>query len=136
MKYLTAAEILGASDLAIEDVPTPEWGGVVRVRELSARARYWFITNAFIDAPKLNGAEPARRLSDTAQAMLLAKSIIDEDGNLVFTEDQISALAEKSHLAVARVEAVATRLSRLRAQDVEDAEKNSVAAPSGDSSSA
>lgn len=136
MKYLTAAEILGTSDLATEDVDVPEWGGTVRVRELSARARHWFVANAFIDQPKLNGTEPPRRLSDTAQAMLLAKSIVDGDGNLVFTEDQIAALAEKSHLVTARIEAVATRLSRLRAEDVEDAEKNSVAAPSGDSSSA
>lgn len=45
MAYLNRQQILEANDLPTEDVPTPEWGGTVKVKTLNGLEREAFETS-------------------------------------------------------------------------------------------
>lgn len=130
MNIITKEAVLTVSDLKHEDVPVPEWGGTVRVRELTARERDAFESTL---RPATGSAAP-----DTAnlRARLCVRSIVGEDGSRLFNDEDADALGSKSAQVVDRIFTVAQRLSGIGADQGRAAEKNSGAAPSGASSSA
>ncbi|MBN3852812.1 hypothetical protein G3N59_05405 [Paraburkholderia sp. Ac-20340] len=120
---LTRDQILAAQDRESEVINVQEWGGEVRVAVLSGAGR-----------EKVQAA--AGKLS-TVQfgALLLALTLIDEAGAPLFGEDDIAALANKNVDVISRVLDVAIRVNKLTVSDVEEAEKNSEAAPKDSSGS-
>ena len=128
IRLLNKAAILGANDLKHEDVPVPQWGGVVRVRMMTGADRDEFRQMA---AEYEDGIPPAR-----FAAILLMLTCVDESGARMFTLDDIAALEGKSAGSVDIPAAVAMRLNGFGAQAVEDAEKNSASGQSDDSGSA
>lgn len=125
----TKAAILGAIHLKTESVDVPEWGDGVTliVSEMSGTARDAFYA-AREGVTKLPVSE--------SQAQLLLASVVDEAGNLVLDEGDIASLRTQSSIALDRIAGVAMRLNAMLPTSVEDAAKNSAAAPSGDSPSA
>lgn len=124
----TKSAILGSARLKTETVDVPEWGdGVtVIVSELSGLAR-----DAFHARKDVSKSVPISE----SQADLLIATIVDESGSLVFDESDIAALRTQSIVAMDRLVAVAVRLNGMQATAVEEAAKNSEAAPSGASGS-
>lgn len=125
MAILSKAAILAAVDLKTEDVDVSEWGGTVRVAMMSGKARDDFYAQ--------QGDEKVAY--SLFSARVLVATVVDEDGQPVFEEADIEALRAKSQAAMDRVLAVALRLNGLGPTALEEAEKNSDAAPSGDSGS-
>jgi hypothetical protein len=119
MPYLTREQILNANDLPAEDVEVPEWGGVVRVRALTGAERDAFEA-AII---KVRGKRVDFHL-ENARALLVAMSVVDEDGNRLFSDEDVKALGRKSAAALDRVASVAMRLSGLTQEDLEELTKN------------
>ncbi len=117
--YLTRDQILGAADLPAEDVQVPEWGGVVRVRGMTAAQR-----EIYRQASKDNQDLATR---------FVAMVIVDDSGRCLFSESDIAALGAKSTVAIERVLKVAMRLSGLQPGAAEQAEKNSGPSPSANS---
>ncbi|KKM94533.1 hypothetical protein LCGC14_1197440 [marine sediment metagenome] len=114
---LTREQILQVDDIKTEIVPVPEWDGEVIVRTMTGTDRdIW--DNLLYKEGKVN-------FLDNTRARLLACTIIDEDDNLVFSEDDIVALGKKSSLAINRIFDVAKRLNGLGSEQIEDLEKNS-----------
>lgn len=113
---LTRDEILRAP-LPFEEVTVPEWGGIVRVYALDGMTRKHYIDAQFGDDGKLRDA-------DRSDAILAAFSIRDGAGALVFTVDDVEALAQQSAAALDRVTEVAKRLSGFTKDAVKAAEKN------------
>lgn len=111
-KLLTADQILKVDDLSSEVVPVPEWGGEVRVIELTGEQR-----DAF-------GELISKQGKANAHARLAAMTIVDEEGKRVFTDKQISALGAKSGVALKRVSDTALKLSKMLDEDVEDSSEN------------
>jgi hypothetical protein len=129
--YLGRDDILKASSLKTEDVEVPEWGGVVRVRELRGRERdEW---EASLAVKRGNQMVP-----DVAnmRAKLVARSVVDDDGEPVFTQQDVNALGELSAAALDRVFEVASRLSGLNPADLEEMGKASGTGPGDGFSSA
>lgn len=117
----TKEAILAAPDLVYEEIDVPEWKLRVRVRGMTGTARdAWEI--AQIDGTRAD-----------IRATLLAYSIVDADGKLLFTPEDITDLGAKSARALQRVFRVARTLSRVSEEDVKELEKNSNGAP-GDTS--
>ncbi|MDT3395432.1 hypothetical protein RKE29_01995 [Streptomyces sp. B1866] len=113
--YLSAEQILGSADLAYEDVPVPEWGGTVRVRELPGTERDKFEAQ-FVGK---DGRSVRAEGLEGFRARLAAAAIVDADGRPVFrSAAEIKRLGEKSATALQRVCDVAMRLSKLGAADV------------------
>lgn len=116
-QYLSAEAILGASDLAYEDVAVPEWGGTVRVRELPGTERDKF-ESAFVGK---DGASIRAEGLTGFRARLAAASIVDESGKKLFRSDaEVKRLGEKSAAALQRVCDAAMRLSGIGKGDVEE----------------
>ena len=124
MGLITKAEIVAAVDLNFEDVDMPEWGGAVRVSELSAAD-----VLSFWDACRGPGGE---LLPDSVQPALLVRSIVNEKGAPLFSADTVNELMGKSAAAIGRLFGVAKRLNGIGQHD---AAKNSEAVLSGDSPS-
>ena len=128
--YLDRAAILAVPDIATEDVDVPEWGGVVRVRGLTASQR-----DAF-EAASLQGKGKNTSVNlHNLRARLVALCIVDEDGNQLFAERDVHVLGQKSAAAIDRIYDTATRLSGIGENDVEELTKNSESDQSGDSTS-
>lgn len=130
-KLLGRDQILNAEDVSFEDVDVPEWGGVVRIRALTARERDAF--EALI--VRVEGKEIIRDRSN-ASAKLLAMTAIDEEGNLIFSQADVTALGNKSAEAMQRAVKVAMRLSGLSEEAAAEATENFTDDPSADSPSA
>lgn len=131
MSLLAKEDILAVSDLKTQDVEVPEWGGTVRVRMMSGTDR-----DAFESSMVTIDAEGKRKpdLKDM-KAKLVALTLVDEAGNLMFGAAEVGHLAAKSAAALERVFTVAARLNGIGAAAEDEAVKNSEAALSGSSTS-
>lgn len=110
-------QILAAQDIKEEILNVPEWGVSVLIRGLSARQRARLLQDA-IDArgrPDLEKIYPE----------LAILTVHDPDTREpVFKPADRENLAEKSGAALERIAQAAMRLSGLRPEDLEMAEKN------------
>lgn len=115
MALLSREAILQAQDLPTEDVEVPEWGGTVRVRGLTGAER-----DAFEQSIVEQRGKSTRMNLKNIRAKLVALTVVDEQGNRVFTDEDAELLGKKSASALDRIFAVAQRLSGLRPEDVEE----------------
>ena len=113
---LTRDQILAADDLPRELVKVPEWGGDVYVKTITGAERdRWEIQIA------TSSKKPS---SETIRAALAAMTVCDENNRLLFTQDDIEALSNKSAAPLDRVFQVAMRLNHISQSAVEELEKN------------
>ena len=122
---LTRGQIIAGPPLAVEEVEVPEWGGTVRIQELTARAK-----DALED---MVVAAKDATYSDY-KARLFVLTAVDEVGDPLFTLDDVPILTQKSAAALDRCVIVAHRLSGLSAAAADAMGKDS-GAPQGASSS-
>lgn len=117
---LTKEAILGMQDLATKDVPVPAWGGeTVRLRALSASTRL-----------KLEDEQMTSGRIDwsTFKLRIVALSIVNEDGSLMFSEADMVALGDKSPAAIDLLFVEANELNALSNVATDNAEKGSAEA--------
>ena len=131
--FLNKQSILQANDLPIEDVEVPEWGGTVRVKTLTGAER-----DAFEDFITQRSGKKSKITTQDARARLVARTVVDEQGNLMFTPDKyeirrgkrtyvpgdIPALTKKSAAALDRIFSVAMQLCGMKQEDIEDLTEN------------
>jgi hypothetical protein len=130
--YGTRDALLESDSLITEDVYLPEpinaW---YRVKGLTGAERERYerslgtIKNG-VWRSSANGQSLAR---------LCALSVVDEKGAKLFSEEDISKLAQKNAAILTRISDVARRLSGLTEEDIEDLEGNSESAQSESSTS-
>lgn len=123
---LSKEDILRINDLRVEVVDVPEWGGQVKIRELTAGQRDKFEQ----DNMQRIGKSYQVNLIDM-RARLAALSIIDDNGNRMFNDSEIRRLSEKSAKALDRIFNACQRLNALGSND--DILKNSNTAQTDDS---
>lgn len=136
-KALSRDDILGSDDRVIERVETPEWGGHVFVRSISSADKdrlemETVNTQQIVKEARSGGNKNAEAEADidftNYRARLVSMSIVDSDdpatANRMFDIADAVALGEKSSAAIARVHAVASRLSGFRAEDIEETAGN------------
>jgi len=116
MTLLSKAQILQANDNKTEQIEVPEWGGEVIVAVMSGHAR----DRLEASIVGKNGGSNLQNI----RAKYVAASLVDENGDLLFSESDIAALGKKSAAALDRVFAVAQRLNHITDDDVEALAKN------------
>lgn len=116
MGLLDKAAILAAADLKHEDVAVPEWGGDVRVRTMTGTQREAFGTALAGDDGKAD--------MGTFRVKLVVACAVGEDGEPLFTFDDVHALSQKSGAALDRVFSAASKLNGMAADSVETAQGN------------
>jgi hypothetical protein len=127
---LTRDMILKADGLRTEEVPVPEWGGSVLVRELRGRERDEWEASLAVQRGRQMVPDVANM-----RAKLVARTVIGDDGEPVFSQQDVNALGELSAAALDRVFEVASKLSGLNADAVETGKASSATAPNGGSTS-
>lgn len=130
-KILGKSDILEASDLITETVDVPEWGGSVIVRAMSGTQRDQYEASLMT-----RGADGKLEVNtQNMRAKLVLYTVVDESGALLFSADELDALAAKSAVAIERISEVAQTLNGLNRSAIADAEKNFVSDPNALSSS-
>ncbi|MER7963609.1 hypothetical protein [Streptomyces ardesiacus] len=132
MALLGKDQITAADDRKWEDVPVPEWGGTVRLLGMSGTERNAYQSSLVVLGPD---GKPSRMNMADQLAKLVAKCLVGEDFERLFTDKEVKALGAKNGAVLERLGQVAQRLSGLRKEDVEDAEGKSEPTPNDDSSS-
>jgi len=110
MKLLNREAILAARDLPTKEVSVPEWGGSVFVRPLSIS-----------EAERLMKLDPKK---DSYQVAVAAMAVCDKDGNSMFTEEDMAALATKSSTAIMRIGVAVQEISALSVKAAEQVKGN------------
>ncbi len=113
---LTREQILGTDDRPFEDIEIPEWGGTVRVCTMSGAAR---------DAFEQSVLDEDRKPDLTnMRAKLVARCLVDEAGQPLFSEADVVSLGSKSAAALERIVKVAERLNKLGSKQLEEIRGN------------
>lgn len=128
MALLTREQILSADDLKTEEVAVPEWGGSVLVRTLTAHERDVFEDGLVQTKGKGRNQTREMQLADV-RAKLAALTIVNGEGHQVFNKTDVVDLGKKSAGALNRVWDVASRLSGMSNEDVDELLGNSETAP-------
>lgn len=116
---LNRDQILEASDLKTQTVSVPEWGGDVIVSAMTGAAR-----DAWEQSLVLTNGSKTTVNMENMRARLVVATVVDEDGNRLFKDDDIARLGAKSGAALERVCKVAQRLNSLTDADLEDVKGN------------
>lgn len=119
MALLTKEQIVNKNDLPTQVVEVPEWGGEVEIRCFTAEQR------DRLESALLNENKDGKTPDITNHRVrVVSEAIIDENGNQVFSADDVVALSKKSFVAINKVYKAAIKLSKMRKQDIEEDEKN------------
>lgn len=116
MTMLSRADILAANDLPTKTIKVPEWKGSVTLRAWSAETG--------VAIAKLSAEAAAMGFVEQLPEKILALSVINPDGTLMFTEDDLSALSKKSPAALHRVYHAAMALNNVSHAESDEAPKN------------
>jgi len=127
---LTRDEILNADDLKTEVVDIPEWGGQVTIREMTGTAYEAYESNTHIRV----GDKYMPNLIDR-RARLCAMSIIDDKGELLFSDSDIKKLSGKSGDVLCNVFEACQKINKIGLFSVENLAKNSETTQTEDSTS-
>jgi hypothetical protein len=112
-KLLTREQILEIQDIESEIIEVPEWGGLVKVQGMTGAERDVFESSVMKGKGK-NIKINWRNL----RAKLVAHSVVNGNGERIFTDADVIRLGNKSALALDKVFAVAQRLSGITSEDV------------------
>lgn len=118
-------KILLAEDRPRHRVVIPEWGladGDVYIATLSAADRDDYEKWTFDKADGVN-----------FRARLVARALVDAEGNRIFADEDATALGHKSAAVVSRLFHLACQANGLLKSDIEELEKNSLGAASNGS---
>ena len=130
VNILTREQILDAQDLQTEVVEVPEWGGSVKVQGMTGRDRDAFEAEII----ERKGKDFNVNMQNI-RAKLVSLSLVNGDGQRVFTDKDVAALGKKSAVALDRIFTVAQKLSGISKEDVEELAKNLESVPSDASGS-
>jgi hypothetical protein len=112
---LTKDAIISANDSGLMKVAVPEWGGDVFIKVMSCGERDAYENDWVVNKNK--GVENFR-------SKFLARCLCDENGSLLFTEQEIPLLAKKSAKVLSRLWQKAMDHNALTDADVEELAKN------------
>lgn len=122
---LNRDQILSVKDIKSEVVPVPEWGGSVTIQGMTGTERDAFEA----EIVQKKGKDFSVNMQNI-RAKLVALSLVNGDGERIFTDKDITALGKKSAAALDRIFSVAQELSGISTKDVEELAKNLESVPS------
>ncbi|HDN27273.1 MAG TPA: hypothetical protein ENG03_09310 [Thioploca sp.] len=108
--------ILDSQDIETKTIPIKEWGGDVTIAVMSGFARDKFESS-------IVGKNGTSNLTNI-RAKMVAASVVDEKGDLMFTDADITKLSKKSSIALDRIFTEAQKLNKITDDDVDELAKN------------
>jgi hypothetical protein len=119
-RYATSLDILNAQDLKREELEIPEWGDLtVIIQELSGKER--MDLNTFTKSF-------GKTITPENQLLVIEKMVqiclVNPDGSKLLTEEQSKELINKSIDVLTRIINIASRLSGMSENALEEAKEN------------
>jgi hypothetical protein len=111
VSLLTRDQIFAAPPLAYEDIEIAEWGGVVRLREMTAGEQQIYAALLLDEQQRLD--------LTNYEAKLLTCTICDEAGALLFAPGDIGALSRLAAEPIGRLWKIAASLNHFAVGDLE-----------------
>ena len=115
MSILSKDAILSKEDVKTKQIHIPEWEGDVIISTMSGYARDRFEASVI---GKNGGANTIN-----IRAKLVASTLVDEQGKLIFSEDDILKLGKKSSTALDRIFEEAQKLNNIGEQEIDELAK-------------
>ena len=119
MALLRKEDIEKIQDLDHVDIEVPEWGGTVRIREMTGSERDLYEADIY----KIVNGKP-EIIRENFRAKLVARTLVGESGNRLFTDKEIVLLGKKNARALNHVYEIAQSLNGLSVEEADDIEKN------------
>jgi hypothetical protein len=110
---LKKEEILSVKDLKFEDVPVPEWGGMVRICEFSSDKAIQF-----------SDLSLANKSDKNYMTELLSLAIVDQNFKPLFSQQDIEALGKKSAKVIDKLTRIAFKLNGIDIEAQQEIKKN------------
>jgi hypothetical protein len=129
MGCLNKQQIVEANDVKMEKVFVPELAdgdpeAYVMVRTMTAKQRDdWDASNILPDPEKGEGKYKVKM--ENYRSRLCVICLSDDEGNPLFTLEEVGLLAGKSSIAIQRIYDAAQKINGIDVSAIEDAEKNS-----------
>lgn len=132
MALLTREQILEAKDIQTKEIDVPEWGGKLRIKQLSAK-EYSDITMNMVNIKKIAAKQISKKNADDVEdainenaiknqkILLIIKSIVDENMKPLFTEADMELLYQKNTNVIDRV---ISEIEQFNTVSTEHAKKN------------
>ena len=105
--------IFGITDLEYTELDVPEWGGTIRLQSLTGA-----------DANAIGAMSQKDVFTSDALVRLVIMSVVDAEGNKVFTDDNRDELNKRNAQVLIRIGQAALKLNGLSKEAIEDAAKN------------
>lgn len=121
-KLMSRAAILAAADIGTEDIDlsdVPGWG-LVRIKDLTAAERDALEAGLATTVTDDRGRQKSTVTLDNVRAAFCAATLVDEDGNLLFSRADVEALGAKSARALDRIFAKVRQRNGMTDKDVEE----------------
>lgn len=112
---LTKEQILAAEDMGLLKVAVPEWGGDVFIRVMTVGER---------DAYENEWQRKKETGCDDFRTKFLVRCIVDEKGNRLFDNGDVSRLSQKSARVMNRLWLAAMEHNNLSDDSLEEVAKN------------
>jgi hypothetical protein len=134
---LTKEQVQAAKDRKIVKVKTPEWAPDGTPPEQAKECHVFVrsMTGAERDSFEWWAVDNRKSQGNLYRASFVARTACDEQGNLLFSVEDVSWLSKKNAKALDRVHAAARALSGMTLDDEKELEKNSEPGEGGFSSS-
>lgn len=120
MARLTKEQILQATDVDRGEVEVPEWGGSVLVSALDAQTVQHLISSGFVI---LDGDKSSVDLTKMDLVDIAWRGMVDDDGDRLFTKNEVKKLDQKSWQAVFRIVVKIMQLSGFATEGEEEGEE-------------
>lgn len=111
MAILSREAILGAQDLQRITVAVPEWDGEVILQEMTLARRVQF-------------ERELKDNDDWLRCLAVAYSAIDEQGELLFSVEDVQELGKKNFKPIIKLSNAAFKLNSTREQEIEQHKEN------------
>lgn len=116
MTVLSKKDILEKKDGQTRTVHISEWDGDIIVSTMTGFSRDRFEASVLGKNGGMN--------TQNIRAKLVAACVVDEEGNLMFTEDDVNKLGRKSCTALDKIFIEAQKINCLLDKDIEELAKN------------
>lgn len=113
---LTKEQIYKAQDIETKVIPVPQWGGEITIATMSGSARDKF------DAGLIGKNGGTNMIN--IRSKLVAASIVDENGELIFSDADIIKLGKKSSIALGEIFKAARELNKMDDEEIDELAKN------------
>ena len=118
--FLKKDDILKVNDLNYQDVEVPEWGGTVRIRLMTGSERDAYEASLY----EFKGTE-VKLNRDDMRCKLLARTLVDEKNERLFTDSEIKTLGKKSSKVIDKLFTIAQAMNGLTQDEKDKLQKNS-----------